>query len=297
MGTYNGEAFLAEQLDSLAAQTHPHWRLYVSDDGSKDGTPNILKDYKELWGRDRLIFGPGPGQGLALNYLALTARPELEADYYAWCDQDDVWLPTKLSRALALLAPWGQEEPALYGGRTILVNRHNREYGLSPLLNRLPPSFAHSLVQCIAGGNTMVFNRPARTLIQAGARLTPVSHDWWAYQVVSGAGGQVVYDGEPQLRYRRNGRKIHGLNQGWLARMRRMLDGTFWHRNERNLDALFSVADWLTETSRRQLEAFSKLRRALWPWQRRRWLKESGVYRQCRWQQLALHLAALIKQV
>ncbi|MDR0882343.1 MAG: glycosyltransferase family 2 protein [Candidatus Adiutrix sp.] len=300
LGTYNGAAFLAEQLDSLAAQSYPHWRLWVSDDGSTDDTLKILKDYQAKWGPDKLTFGPGPGQGFVQNFLSLTDNPEIAADYYAWCDQDDIWLPGKLSRAISQLAPGGQEKPALYGGRTILVDRNNKEYGLSPLLNRRPPSFAHSLVQCIGGGNTMVFNRPARELVRVGSGLAPVSHDWWAYQVVSGVGGQVIYDEEPQIRYRQHGRNLYGSNQGWsarLARLRRVVDGTFRQRNGRNLAALSVVADRLTAASRRELEAFSNLRRADRPWQRWRQLKDSGIFRQGRGQQLALKLAALMKQV
>ncbi|MDR0882848.1 MAG: glycosyltransferase family 2 protein [Candidatus Adiutrix sp.] len=299
LGSYNGAAFLAEQLDSLAAQTYPHWRLWVSDDGSTDDTLKILKDYQGRWGQDKLTFGPGPGRGFVQNFLSPTANPEIEADYYAWCDQDDIWLPGKLSRALAQLAPGGQEKPALYGGRTILVDRDNREFGLSPLFNR-PPSFANALVQSIMGGNTMIFNCPARSLIKAGYPLGPVSHDWWAYQLVSGAGGQVIYDEEPQIRYRQHGRNMIGSNQGWparLARLRRMLKGNFRQWNERNLAALSTVADRLTAASRRELEAFSNLRRAVCPWQRWRQLKNSGLYREGRGQKWALQVATLMKQV
>ena len=93
MATFNGEKFLAEQLDSLQIQTISNWRLYVSDDGSSDGTMDIIKRYQVLWGADKLQYRPGPQKGFAQNFLSLACDPDIKADYYAFCDQDDVWLP------------------------------------------------------------------------------------------------------------------------------------------------------------------------------------------------------------
>ena len=110
MGTYNGAEFLPEQLASLAAQTHTNWRLWVSDDGSSDATPGILRRYQEAWGENKLSILAGPRRGFQANFLELTAQPEISADYYAWADQDDVWLPEKLARALECLQPFGSED-------------------------------------------------------------------------------------------------------------------------------------------------------------------------------------------
>ncbi|KXS55933.1 MAG: hypothetical protein AMR96_05485 [Candidatus Adiutrix intracellularis] len=300
LGSFNGATFLAEQLDSLAAQTYSNWRLWVSDDGSTDGTLEILKDYQGRWGQAKLTFGSGPGRGFAQNFLSLTTHSDIDTDYYAWCDQDDIWLPTKLKFILARLAHFGQDRPVLYGGRSILVDLDNKKYGLSSRFDRRLPSFANALVQSIMGGNTMVFNRPARSLIQAGYGLTLVSHDWWAYQVVSGNGGQVIYDAEPQIRYRQHGRNIYGSNHGYLAyfaRLRLVLGGIYKQWNERNLAALSVVADRLTEDNRQQIAAFNSLRQANWPWQRWWLLTDSGIYREGWGQQLALKLAALINLI
>jgi glycosyltransferase involved in cell wall biosynthesis len=187
MGTFNGAAFLPEQLDSLAAQTHADWRLWASDDGSADATVDILRQYQRVWRPDRLRILKGPCRGGQYNFLELAARDDLDADYYAWSDQDDLWLPFKLSRVLEQLFPLGQDRPAIYCGRTILTNERGEDYALSTLLNHRLPSFANALLQNICGGNTIVFNRPARALIAAGAKLEPVMHDWWAYLIVSGS--------------------------------------------------------------------------------------------------------------
>ena len=96
LATFNGEKFLAEQLDSLQAQSVKNWRLYVSDDGSTDSTVDIIKRYQEAWGSDKLHYRLGPQKGFAQNFLGLACDPEIKADFYAFCDQDDFWLPKKL---------------------------------------------------------------------------------------------------------------------------------------------------------------------------------------------------------
>ena len=86
-------------------------------------------------------------------------------------------------------APCPPDVPALYGSRTLLVDARNQHIGYSPLFERTP-NFRNALVQSIAGGNTMVFNRAARDLLrQAGENVTAVTHDWWAYMLVTGCGG------------------------------------------------------------------------------------------------------------
>ena len=93
--TYNGAQFLAEQLDSLEAQVHQNWVVIASDDGSTDQTLEILRQYQAKWSPRKLTIRSGPQKGFCQNFLSLTADPEIRADYYAFCDQDDVWLPNK----------------------------------------------------------------------------------------------------------------------------------------------------------------------------------------------------------
>ena len=92
MCTLNGERFLKEQLDSFTTQTHQDWTLWVSDDGSTDQTLEILRATQAEWGADRLKIVEGPRKGFARNFLSLACRAEIEAEYFAFSDQDDVWL-------------------------------------------------------------------------------------------------------------------------------------------------------------------------------------------------------------
>ena len=188
--SYNGARFLREQLDSIYTQTHTNWKLWVSDDGSNDGTLEILSEYRETWGADRLEVVRGPCRGFSANFLSLVCRPEINADFFAYADQDDVWKPEKLARGLDRLGHLAEHGPALYCARTRLVDEQGATLGLSPLFTQ-KPDFRNALVQNIGGGNTMLFNSAARRILMAaGPNLDVVAHDWWTYLAVTAAGGR-----------------------------------------------------------------------------------------------------------
>ena len=300
MTTYNGAEFLPEQLDSLAAQTHENWRLWVSDDGSTDATLCILRRYQEVWGGNKLLLLAGLGRGFQANFLELTARPDIGADFYAWSDQDDIWLPEKLARALECLGSLKPDRPALFCGRTILIDRQGRDLGLSPLMNRRPPSFANALIQSLAGGNTMVFNQAARKLIIADRSSSPISHDWWAYQVVTGCGGEVFYSPEPLVRYRQHGANFYGTNRGLAARwsrLKKLFSGTLKRYMDLNLASLQKLSSILTPDNRRSLEILAAVRCLRNPLGRFSRFRAAGFHRQTSLEQAAVYLAVLLDQI
>lgn len=297
MATYNGALFLKEQVESILAQTHSDWCLTVSDDGSTDATLDIVRRYQKV-NLGRITLVQGPHQDFAANFLSLAMNAKRDVDYYAWSDQDDVWLPDKLERAVKAMMPLGQDEPALYCGRTVLVDVDNREYGLSPMMDRLPPSFANALVQCLGGGNTMVFNRPARALIAGGYGHKVPSHDWWAYMIVSGSGGRVIYDPTPILRYRQTGNNAMGSNRGFkakVARLKAVAKGVFREWTSRNLSALAGNEGSLTPENRRILAAMASLHRGDGNvLQRLKCLRDGGLYRQSPLQSAFLYAMATV---
>ena len=166
MCTYNGERFLEAQLDSLCAQSFTQWTLYVSDDGSTDATLNIIHRYQSKMGRDKIQCRVGPQKGFAQNFLSLACDPSIKAEYYAFCDQDDVWLPEKLSVAIEHIAfESSPEQLYVYSGRTTYTDENLKPIGFSPLFV-FPRTFRNALIQSIAGGNTMVFNQATKTLLE-----------------------------------------------------------------------------------------------------------------------------------
>lgn len=299
LGTMQGSAYLREQLDSIHQQTHANWTIWVSDDGSVDGTDEILVHYRRQWGPARLVFGPGPATGCAANFLSLACNPAISADYFAYADQDDIWDRDKLSCALAWLQTVPAEIPALYCGRTRNVDANNRFLGLSTLFE-CTPGFCNALVQNIGGGNTMVFNNAARDLLRlAGAQARVVAHDWWTYQLVAGCGGRIFYDPRPTVRYRQHDGNLVGTNASWRARLRRawlLLHGRFRNWNSLNVAALQVMRDQLTPENQRVLDQFSKARNSKF-FARLEGLLDSGIYRQTRLGNLGLMAAAILKKI
>ena len=299
MCTFNGERFLAEQLASLEWQIFSNWRLVVSDDGSTDGTLAILHAFRDSYPPGRVEIVRGPGAGAAANFLFLASRKHPVSDYYAFCDQDDVWEADKLSRAITILERAPRDLPALYGARTSLIDASGRKIGVSPLFPRAP-TFRSALVQSIAGGNTMVFNRAARDLLAfCGPDVVVPSHDWWLYQVTSACNGLVHYDPAPTVRYRQHGCNVIGSNVGFGARLRRLgmlAQGRFRYWSDLNVVALTRVRPRMSPENRRIFDLFRKARhRPLL--QRVSMFVEARVYRQTLLGNLGLAAAVVLKKI
>ena len=189
MSTFNGEAFLEAQLDSLRTQTGVEVRLHVRDDGSTDGTVALLTAMRS-GGRSSAGLRSGPNLRPAASFLELLRTAPDDAEYYAYCDQDDVWRPGKLARAVEALA--AEARPALYCSNVTCVAEDLTVLGV-PRENG-DARFQHLLFENIAYGCTTVMNRAARDLIMSRMpERGVVMHDWWCALVVA-AFGRVIYD-------------------------------------------------------------------------------------------------------
>lgn len=299
MATYNGEKFLAEQLQSIENQTHKNWRLLISDDGSSDNTLTVARQFQQKWGSDRIEIREGPQRGYCQNFLSLACDKDIHADLYAFSDQDDVWMIDKLSRAVKYFnANIDSPLPRVYCGRTEIVDENLKSLGFSPLFS-LPRSFRNAIVQSIAGGNTMVFNQLTKELLEKSGRQQVVSHDWWLYLITKGAGGIVFYDPQPSLLYRQHRNSIIGSNASLRAKMDRIkfvLSGRFKEWNNVNYVALKNVSYLLTKDNQDIIEIFGTFRGATLK-DRIRLLEVCGIYRQT-WQgTLSLWLATIINKI
>lgn len=250
MGAYNGNPYLSPQIESILQQSLCSWSLWVSDDGSSDNTLQVLSHYRQAIGADRVHLLKGPGVGFVRNFLSLVCNPVIEADYFAYADQDDVWLPDKLDHAVSSLKLYADGVPALYCSRTLIIDDQGMEHGQS-LLKRVTPSFANALIQNVASGNTMVFNSAARQLMmEAEADVDVYAHDWWAYLAVMAAGGVVIFDPVPRVQYRQ-----HGANQvGATLKLDQLFRRTRLDRNGH-----------LRSTFRRNIAALDRLRHRMTP--------------------------------
>ncbi|MGJ7514114.1 glycosyltransferase family 2 protein [Pseudomonas baetica] len=297
--TFNGGSFLKEQLDSISAQSHEQWVVYASDDGSTDETLEILQQYREAWGNDRLLISKGPQSGFSNNFLSVLSAACGHHHYYAFCDQDDRWHPTKLKRALDWLERQPSATPSLYCGRTQVVNVTGEIIGLSPLFKKRP-SFENALMQSLAGGNTMLINQAACSLLNKTPSNTPlVCHDWWAYLLITGCGGTVYYDPIPTLDYRQHTQNVIGANtsiKSRLSRLKQMFQGSFREWNTKNIAALTLLSPHLTQSNAVSLMRFEQARNA--PLTTRvKLMVASRYYRQTLLGNLGLALAVLSKRI
>ncbi len=167
--THNGASYLRAQLDSYLAQEHTDWSLWVSDDHSTDQTREILQDFAADHPDREVHLLTGIGRGHAANYLSLMCHPALPKDgFVALSDQDDVWLPDRLSRGMARVAAYERRYgrgAILYGGRTRLVGADMTPLGLSRGV-RHAPSFHNALVQNVMAGNTLLMSPEALALVR-----------------------------------------------------------------------------------------------------------------------------------
>jgi glycosyltransferase involved in cell wall biosynthesis len=261
LGTFNGARFLPSQLASLERQTHTNWRLIVSDDHSTDATVAIVKAFARRVSQV-VELRRGPRTGPCANFLSLASDPSIEGEYFAFCDQDDIWHRDKLSCALRWVRSVDAQRPAIYGSRTHLVCAAGRTLGHSALYSK-GPSFGNALVQNIAGANTMAFNRATKALFEQSGCQELVAHDWWAYQLVTGGGGVVHYDPTPLIDYRQHDNNRIGSNKGWRAqwkRLRILFGGGYVVWNEANYRALRRVRHLLTQDAKAILDAFEIMR-------------------------------------
>lgn len=297
LASYNGERFIGAQLDSLAGQTHRDWRLIVSDDGSSDDTLGVVRRFAAAHPSRQIEIRQGPGTGATQNFLSMIDLVE-PGEALAFCDQDDVWLPHRLSQGVAAITASGTSgQGVLHVTRTTICDEDLQELRPAPLFTR-PPSFRNALVQACTPANTMLVDPAGVALLKAGragaAEADVISHDWWAYQLISGAGGRVIRDPAQTVLYRQHRSNVMGRNDtplAMLARLARLGAGDYGSWLRRNVAALDKAREVLTPGKAAMLDDFAAAIAAPGPMAAAR-LARMGVCRQTRAGTTALLLAA-----
>lgn len=222
MSTYNGERYMRQQIDSILGQKDVFVRLLVRDDGSTDSTLSILDEYKA---KGQLEFYQGENLGPALSFMHLLQNAPA-SDYYAFADQDDLWLPEKLSVAVNSLKGH-KSEPALYFCQTQLTDENLKKKDLVKLHPYL--TFGESLIYKYVSGCTMVFNSKLRCIMSNKQPAYIHMHDAWVYLIAQAVGAYIFFDSTPRMMYRQHGDNAVGLGQSfpyeWKQRLQRLLNG------------------------------------------------------------------------
>lgn len=211
MSTYNGEKYLREQIESILAQVGVAAELFVRDDGSKDGTEKILAEYAANNARVHYEMCKNVGVGNSFMNLLYSAPDTF--DYYAFSDQDDIWLPKKLSEAIKMLEESGA---LLYASNQECVDKDGKHLGLhfekGRNIHLLPVSIMESNM---ISGCTMVFPLHFRNLIckyenrPQSALLRNRIHDAWMAEVAA-IFGTIIYDERAFVYYRQHGNNLVG---------------------------------------------------------------------------------------
>ncbi|MBP2622488.1 glycosyltransferase family 2 protein [Streptococcus oricebi] len=211
MSTYNGERFLAEQLESIQQQTFPDWKLLIRDDGSSDRTLEIIEQFVDKDSRIRFINEAEEGNlGVVKSFHRLL---DFEAaDYYFFSDQDDVWLPDKVAMQLEAAAEYKVEQPLLIYTDLKVVDqdlnvvhesmiRAQSGHANTELLQELTEN-------TVTGGVSMINHSLAQ--LWTGQETYPIlMHDWYL-ALLATSFGQLVYLDQPGELYRQHDSNVLG---------------------------------------------------------------------------------------
>lgn len=211
MSTYNGHKYIREQLDSLYAQENVNIHILVRDDGSKDDTVEILKEYQSAYGKMDIFAEENVGAAMSFYTLMRYAYDSFnEYDYYAFCDQDDVWMPDKLSCAVQMLQ--GKKE-ALYFCNVSVTDAALNIIGTLPIRETL--SFPYVMFRQPALGCTQVLTSAylkfCTEVFNMYERFNPPFielHDVWTIWISQMVGVDVVIDNVPHMLYRQHGNNV-----------------------------------------------------------------------------------------
>lgn len=207
MSTFNGEKYIEEQVSSIFEQENVTVDIVIRDDGSSDKTVALLEEMKKKNSAMKVVRGDNVGA--CNSFLRLLWDDYNEVDYYAFADQDDVWLKEKLCEAIKLMNAKKNNEKCLYCGSVQIVDeklaiiRKNDRKGVKP-------SFGNSLIENISCGCTMVFTRQLKEYICRFPMPEDMyMHDWFLYMIAC-AEGDVIFDSRPFVLYRQHGNNVLG---------------------------------------------------------------------------------------
>lgn len=224
MSTYNGERYLREQIDSLLNQTYKDWKLYIRDDGSTDGTISIIESYMNDY-PDLIILLKDDLGNLGSGRSFMRILSVVDADYYMFCDQDDVWLPNKVIDTINVMRPLDVEYENLpicvFTDLSMCDNKLNiiQDY-LVRYLGREPDrinrnSFYRTFVfHSPVFGCTMMINQIAKTL---SLPFDFVWHDTWISMICKRK-GIMSYVDKSTILYRRTGVNVSGSKKKLIVK-------------------------------------------------------------------------------
>lgn len=299
LSAYNGEQYISEQIQSILNQTHAAVSILIRDDGSTDKTMELLDQWVTTH-PDKIKLIKGTNVGVVPSFFELLRSADAEADYYCFCDQDDVWLDHKVEHAITRLdSSIHTDVPAMVFTSTYLTDDKLNRKGTWPKPPAQEPSFFNALYENIAIGATITMNRSARNLFINSKSVDSqkvLMHDWWFYLLVS-TFGTVIYDNMPSILYRQHSNNVVGgsnsivgkLKSKW-ASFKRHTGKDLLLKQAKEFDRIYGSR--LTGEQKEQLELFLAPRTRFID--RLHYARKSKLYRQSKTESLLFKLFILI---
>lgn len=219
LSTYNGEKYLSSQLDSLLAQSYKNIYIYIRDDGSTDATLSIINSYIAKYHQSnnpQIILLDNPQKenlGYMKSFWTLLEK-SAPADYYAFCDQDDFWLPDKVKLGIQALEKEDPNRPLLYSSSFTYCDEKMNIMG-NPIPMSTPVSFEKTLFYTPAFGFTIIINETLRKIALSSSSLENIPHDGWC-QKIAASMGKFIYDPISSAKYRRHSSTVTYANASRL---------------------------------------------------------------------------------
>ena len=218
LGVYNGEKYIAEQLDSLLGQSYKNWTLYIRDDASVDKTREIITAYS-LQHKEIVIVSDDDGNlGCNGNYFRLLSI--VSSEYYMFCNADDYWYPFKIEicfNRMLLEESNSRDIPIIVHTDLAIADQYlnivSESYWISVNTNPEKYKTYGKLGICsdIAGA-TMLFNRKVRDLTFPVSKYAPFFDHWIALKVVRS--GHIATVHIPTIAYRQIGTNLSAVSIG-----------------------------------------------------------------------------------
>ena len=301
LGFYNDKKYINAQVQSIFEQTHKNIKLFIFDDNSPF---KLTKSFLKLTQENKkkvFIIRRGENIGSAKNFLFGLKEIKENFDYYGFSDQDDIWDKDKIKISINALNKKSKEKPILFSSRTEYFNEDcTKKIGESKVFNK-KPIFANSLIQNIAGGNTILMNKKAQELIASSLKSDNyIQHDWYCYQLISGAGGEVIFSLIKTLKYRQHGKNLIGRNDrksDKFLRFKKLFSGSFKNWTDINLANIENNKNLIESKNLEILENFEKCRNSKNPFKRIILFKKSGVFRQSSLENFIFFIGILFNKI
>ena len=228
LSTYNGEKYISQLVESVLNQIEVDVEIFVRDDGSTDSTIDILKNFKD----SRIKITKGKNLKPAQSFLAALRNCQ-SADYYAYCDQDDVWYPNKLVTAINAIENTGISEPVLYMSTYDVVDSNLKKIMTFDMHYEKTHSLGETIVYRSPSGCTMVFNHALKQIISRERPDYIRMHDFWTLMIAESMHFKIITESVPLIMYRQHENSTVGITPTRLTRLKRLIKSATKGNNER----------------------------------------------------------------